>query len=574
MGLDVICGGGKTLCAIIPNLRLIASPDVPIDTGIIVTPRKSLVKQFEGDFADPRFKAYFNHNIKFIAATNSLDPMRGGEYQGYITTYQAVGRDFSRKNLRSLSRRNFILVLDEFHHLVDDEAKAWYRQIAQLQERAALTVLMSGTFGRNDNNRLPFLDDCYIEVGRNKYQLQYRDSDERVFIHYGLREAMRDQAIIHVDFYHHNSKVEWMNLQGDYYEWDSTADIPEGDNANAIFTILEGNAAYDILESCLEDWVAHKKENPNAKMLVIAPRQNLARAWQNWLKDRGFNFGLAISDEGVAAQNAIDRFKLLNGSSGQLDGLITCQMAYEGLNVPSITNVALLTHIRSHFWLMQAVLRAGRFDDLSTLGYLLQRGKIFGPDEPRYNRFASNYLREQAQIVWEKEGGPPPPPPRWEPILPMSSEVIQVRMTSPTENLHTDYDEHQIFKDYIQEKGLEGKVSPAHAKALLGEDWAKSRQAPSEDEIEKKRRGRQKTESELIKIESKKFSDECRRVDGIMMSKLGEGKWEWGWTHRIVYREMNARTHTVKNMSLKEIQHARRVLFQIQQGIIDGVITP
>jgi hypothetical protein len=50
------------------------------------------------------------------------------------------------------------------------------------------------------------------------------------------------------------------------------------------------------------------------------------------------------------------------GGARSVDALVTVAMAYEGLDVPAITHIAGLTHIRSKPWIEQMIARATRFD--------------------------------------------------------------------------------------------------------------------------------------------------------------------------------------------------------------------
>ena len=82
---------------------------------------------------------------------------------------------------------------------------------------------------------------------------------------------------------------------------------------------------------------------------------------------------------------------------GAVDCLITVAMAYEGLDVPAITHLICLTHIRTKPWIEQVVHRATRMDPMAG-PYEEQRAYIYAPDDRPF-RECMEYILAQRHVV-------------------------------------------------------------------------------------------------------------------------------------------------------------------------------
>jgi hypothetical protein len=73
-------------------------------------------------------------------------------------------------------------------------------------------------------------------------------------------------------------------------------------------------------------------------------------------------------------------------------------MAYEGLDVPAITHIACLTHIRSKPWIEQMIARATRFDGEAG-PWEEQMAYVYVPDDRFMNAIIANMQDEQQSVV-------------------------------------------------------------------------------------------------------------------------------------------------------------------------------
>jgi superfamily II DNA or RNA helicase len=128
----------------------------------------------------------------------------------------------------------------------------------------------------------------------------------------------------------------------------------------------------------VKDWQVYRVTHPRSKLLVVAANIEQAQKYTAWLQSRGVPAIIATSDDSTAAYQAIKAFK--RQGHGAVDCLITVAMAYEGLDVPAITHLICLTHIRTKPWIEQVVHRATRMDPLAG-PYDEQRAYIYAPDD-------------------------------------------------------------------------------------------------------------------------------------------------------------------------------------------------
>jgi hypothetical protein len=106
---------------------------------------------------------------------------------------------------------------------------------------------------------------------------------------------------------------------------------------------------------------------------------------------------IAISDE-RDAHETLAAFRLRPEPSI----LVTCAMAYEGLDAPSVAVCAALTHIRSRAWLEQMIARATRVDPAAG-AYQDQSALVLHPDDLLFRRFRERIEREQGTLARDRK---------------------------------------------------------------------------------------------------------------------------------------------------------------------------
>jgi len=470
--LNVVPGGGKSLIPLICASRLVPSI---ADRICWVVPRKSLQTQGAQNFTEPdKWDLLGTERRTIRESTNDHDPCRG--HHGYITTYQALLMDDKGTNEKEFRRQRYILILDEPHHVA--EGSPYHVALLPLMKHAVLVVLMSGTFERHDGVRIAFTP--YVRDGSGWRLDMPKTSDEMgpyAFIRYNRAEALHEKAIKPLHFTRIDGAAEWIAVDGKEKRQESLS-TGGVDASDALYTALRTDYAHQLLDRSVSDWQAYRTQRSFAKLLVIAPGIAEARDYLKHLKALGVpRVEIATSDDSASAEASIERFKRRTSDPGALDVLVTVAMAYEGLDVPEITHLALLTHIRSVPWILQALQRAGRMVNPHSckLSYEEQVGYIYGPDDPILTGIIDAILVEQEPFISDQRytpRGPRPtdidwPPEETQRIRPVASVTTRERSIDMTTGDVLNYEESARMLHALRKHGLGGLLDPITFKRVL-----------------------------------------------------------------------------------------------------------
>ena len=386
---DIICkvtpGGGKSSLPIIAG-RLIQ--EGLADAICWICPRMTLQDQAERNFLDPYFRHLFHHSMTIRASTNERNPTRGTN--GFVTTYQAIGVDQGTA-LQEFQRRRYILVLDEYHHA--EEKGVWTQALQPLYELAAFRVLMTGTMERGDKKKIAFTP--YETVGDLAIPV-LQENENTIVIEYSRKDALRDKAILPLSFTFLGGAAKWRTDNG--LELDSKLSTKSKKTAShALYTALRTEYAEELLNAAIASWHDVRAKNQRATMLVVSASIESAKRYTEYLTGIGLTARIATSEDSDDALQAIKALK-----NNKIDILVTVAMAYEGLDVPSISHIACLTNIRSVPWIEQMVARAVRIDPFGG-PYETQFGYVFCPDDRLMQDVVKRIESEQASLLGVKE---------------------------------------------------------------------------------------------------------------------------------------------------------------------------
>ena len=384
-------GGGKSVLPVLAANKLI--PAGMADFIAWIVPRLSLADQAETEFSEDGLG--FNiHSYHIRQATNDVNPCRGTK--GFVTTYQALGQDCAETILQAFDSQRGILVLDECHHI--REGSNWHTMLKPILEKAVLQIWMSGNLTRGQGNRvaeLPYTEGDLVDLNHPEWR----------FVRYGRRDALKDKAKIPVIFAHADGAARWLDQDGKPQEVTSLRNCGDKSSA-AVFTAIQTEYADQLLGACFEDFENHRQfNNRRAKCLVVAYNIKEARRLLDIARSRGLRAGIAVclAGDGVLSEGsrkAILRFK--SHSRNAYDVLITVQMAYEGLDVPAITHLACLTHIRSWPWIEQMLDRGTRVDrHKDAPPWEAQQLRAFTPDDPKMAEAQAKIKAEQPDTAKE-----------------------------------------------------------------------------------------------------------------------------------------------------------------------------
>jgi hypothetical protein len=236
----------------------------------------------------------------------------------------------------------YILMLDEFHHIA--EGSEWHKAIKPLVDSAALVILASGTLSRGDGQRIAFLGYMNGEPFLGNLTI-------RRVITYSRSAAIADGAILPVRFNLVDGISEWEEMDGHH----NTSELSGEESAKALFTALRTEFADHLLDMAVKEYAEISYNYREAKLLVVAPNIEIAKTYYDYLARRGLPSRIATSEDTPQARKNIEDYK-----RGAFSILVTVAIAYEGLNVPQISVICCLSHIRSVPWLEQCFARANR----------------------------------------------------------------------------------------------------------------------------------------------------------------------------------------------------------------------
>jgi superfamily II DNA or RNA helicase len=355
------------------------------DSILWVVPRSALQDQGERGFLDPFFKQMFNHNSTIRSSTNEFNPCR--DTNGFVTTYQAIVADKHDTVLREVNSKRYIIILDEPHHLEKDGL--WHNAIDPIVQRATFLIKMTGTLGRGDKKEIAYID-------YKKLRPHFRNSEDSRMIMYSRTDALREKAILPIEFHLSDGEFKWKRLNGKVSSIKSfsTARTPKI-VTEALYTALNSEFAFDLLGKCVNHWQYIKRKNPLSKLLVVTADYEQAKDVLFALKKSiGLVAEIATSHNSSEAHKAIKQFK-----ENQIECLVTIAMAYEGLDVPNITHICVLTNIRSREWIEQMLARGVRIDRSCGLSYESQKCYVFAPMDRKFKKVVDMIRKQQIAAV-------------------------------------------------------------------------------------------------------------------------------------------------------------------------------
>jgi superfamily II DNA or RNA helicase len=353
---NVTPGGGKSLLPVIAGMHLIPSV---ADKILWVVPRNNLRTQAVQQFAATQLS--LNHSLSIRAAGNDYNPSR--DCNGYVTTYQSI-KTVPALHEHELSRFKYILVLDECHHLY--EGGSWYDPIVPLVDKCCFLLLMSGGMDRGDKLQVAF-----FPYGADGRVIVEDEPPHRRVIEYGRKDALKENAIVPVEFRHLDGKAKWVNDLGKEVLIESIAETEGTEGRKALWTALNTDYANQLLKQTVEHFQGHRCINSWAQLLVIAPNIRSANQYADYVRRlTGIDVLIAHSDDEESEKN----IRMMR--DGKATAIVTVAMAYEGMDAPRITHIGALTYYRTKPWIDQMIARGVRRYKNKSRCY------VFCPDDP------------------------------------------------------------------------------------------------------------------------------------------------------------------------------------------------
>ena len=301
--------------------------------------------------------------------------------------------EFERPGVR------YCLILDEAQFLgeasQDPIKRDWTKQVQALVDRAAVLIIMSGTLYRGDRSRIAFAPYKHMPNGDEVVDLDHPDW---VVIPYARADALRDKAILPIEFTMMDVRGEYLDGGGSRVGFSSFDEVDHSDDRRsreALGIAVHGDAALQVARRMLDVWSNYRKvRNSTAQALIIVDSQRAAKDYLSWVKAeyQGCSAALAISEDKTSL-SAIRRYRL-----GKTDILITVGMAHVGMDAPAVSHIALLAVIRTRGWIEQATARGVRINPKAG-PWSVQRCVVYTFDDPKMREIVAEIEQEQSAII-------------------------------------------------------------------------------------------------------------------------------------------------------------------------------
>jgi superfamily II DNA or RNA helicase len=389
----VVPGGGKSW---LPHIVYQRFPEMRVAWFV---PRKALRQQACEDMM-PK-------GLALRESDNLPDPCRG--QRGFVATHQAL-TESPDLYLQEFQRFPYILVTDEIHHakiFSDGSQNVLATALDRLAPLARVHLKMSGTLETNDNSTIW---GCEYDQSTSGL-IVAPERSANILVRYDRKTALAEKAIVPIEFRHYDGPTKFI-ADGDEQDIILSKAATRKEESQSLFTALQTELADGLLETGLTHWRRY-----GDRLIIVCATQQVSKHYASQLRKRGDRVALAVTDEGPDALEAIKQFK-----RGDCRILVTCAMAYEGLDCKPVTHIICLTHIRSVPWIEQMFARSWRALEGKSQCW------AFVPDDPRMRRVIEAIRREQPSVIrlasdTTSGGGGGP----GEPVVPIFSDVDTVR---------------------------------------------------------------------------------------------------------------------------------------------------
>src|SRR3954447_11682634 len=352
-------GAGKTTFALAAARHALAKHPTRL---VVVAPTAHLKVQWA--------HAAAAFSLHLDPAWSAADGRLAADMHGIVTSYQQVSA--SPELLARLAEDAFV-VFDELHHAADE--RAWGEAVQTAFANAARRLALSGTPFRSDTRAIPFV----------RY-----DGDEAVpDYEYSYGDALTDRRVVRpVYFPRTNGHMEWAAPDGSLHSatFDDPLNATRASERLRTALSLDGEWLPTVLQSAVERLGMIRREQPDARGLIIATDQDHARGIAALLHDRFHTRARVVTSDDPAASAGIELF-----AAGREPWLVAVRMVSEGVDIPRLRVGVYATTTATELFFRQAVGRLVRW----TRGTARQRAWLFIPDDPRLGVLAAGIAEQR-----------------------------------------------------------------------------------------------------------------------------------------------------------------------------------
>jgi superfamily II DNA or RNA helicase len=326
-------GSGKSVIAILASLEMLKNK--PNSKIIYAVNSTTLLKQFQ-NFAR-------KEDLSFSLVSGEVDELKKGQKSDFIALsiayYYSQKKQNKHEKLKELIQNADLIILDEAHHTPANMVKSLL-----LDSPNSIRLGLSATPIREDGRELEILG----LLGRISYSINYT-------------ELVQNHYLMPIEYIQFTPKVSQKLYQKLKTLEQSYAGEPFSKLYSAILRLFE-NSPYT--NSQIVNKIRELNRYP---ALVIVRRISIAKKLSELLNEEG------IISDWVSSKTSLEQRmeKIENLKNGKLQVLVSTSLADEGLDIPQLSLVVLLSQGKSRIKLIQRIGRVMRPSNGKQKGYVL-----------------------------------------------------------------------------------------------------------------------------------------------------------------------------------------------------------
>lgn len=333
--VNVSPGGGKTVASLYIANHMLRTGQ--IDKIIVVVPTTALVSQWHKEAAD-KFDVQLIENF-------SYDNKAFKEDDGFAMTYAGVVK--KDEDIRLIcSKYRVFAILDEAHHLSNDEEKAWGSAINKAFSNATYTMMLTGTPWRHGK------DDILHLERKDGMAISDFKITKRQLLGESLRWTEFDKTIA--------KDIEFTNMDTGEDTYYKSREVAEKEKARDIYG--------DIVRFTKQTIRMYKKADaklnairrtiPDAAGLIVAPDIKTAKLIAAELSRYG-DYPVVHSSQDGDSFNGSEKIAAFKNDRNT-KWIIAVDMIAEGIDIPRLQVCVFMSAKRTASWLWQVIARMER----------------------------------------------------------------------------------------------------------------------------------------------------------------------------------------------------------------------
>jgi len=326
-------GSGKSVIAILASLQMLKNK--PNSKIIYAVNSTTLLKQFQ-NFAK-------KEDLPFALVSGEIDELAKGQKSDFIALsisyYYSQKKRGQNQKLKELVQNADLIVVDEAHHTPANMVKSLL-----LDSPNSLRLGLSATPLREDGRELEILG----LLGKISYSIEYQ-------------ELVQKHYLVPLEYIQFTPKISEKIRNKLKMIEQSYAEEPFAKLYSAVLRMFEQSPYTN------QQIVSKIKELNKFPALVIVRRIVLAKKLSELLNQEG------ITSDWISSKTSLEEriVKIENLKNGKLKVLVSTSLADEGLDIPELQLVVLLSQGKSRIKLIQRIGRVMRPFKNKEKGYVL-----------------------------------------------------------------------------------------------------------------------------------------------------------------------------------------------------------